>query len=144
MKLYISSDHAGVELKDFIINTFSEINWQDLGPNNKDSVHYPNFANKLCEKIISDSELNIQNQCGILICGSGIGMSIAANRYSEIRATLCHYSEIAELSRKHNNSNVLVLGARFIDNKKAKDITSTWIATNFEGGRHQSRLDLIK
>ena len=138
VKINIASDHAGYELKSKLIESLAEYDFQDFGTDSSDSVDYPDFAHKLCKEHIKDP-----NSRSILICGSGIGMSIVANRYKEIRAALAMNPEIAALSRKHNDSNMLVLAARFISVEEALEITKTWLNTDFEAGRHQKRLDKI-
>jgi ribose 5-phosphate isomerase B len=134
-KILIASDHAGFELKEFLIKELKDLDFSitDLGCDNaKDSVDYPDFAKKLGKKL--------KNEVGILICGSGIGISIAANRFSHIRAALCHNAKSAALSRMHNNSNVLCLGARMISQKAALNITKKFLNTKFEAGRHEKRV----
>ena len=138
MKIAIGSDHGGYELKKSIIDLLIEENQEvfDLGCNSAESVDYPDFANSLCEAV--------QNQDadrGILICGTGIGMSIAANRFNGIRATLCHEQFTAQMSREHNDSNVLCLGARVVGPGLALEIVRTWLHAKFGGDRHQRRLD---
>jgi len=138
--ILLASDHAGFNLKQKLISYLQDnaIKHTDLGCDSASlSVDYPDFANKLCENF-SDKE-NI----GILICGSGVGVSIAANRYPNIRAALCLDAEIAGLSRKHNDANVICLGARFIDEDKAITIIKTFLETSFEHGRHQIRIDKL-
>lgn len=137
MKLFIASDHAGVDTKKHIIEQFKDIEFVDLGPETKDSVHYPNFAFPLVKEVLAN------NGRGILICGTGIGMSIAANRFKNIRASLCCNTEAAKFTRLHNNSNVLCLGARITAIQDILEITKTWINTEFEGGRHQERVNLF-
>ena len=139
-KILIACDHAGFDLKTKIINKFSnKYNFQDLGCNNsKDSVDYPDFANLLAKN------LENKNYFGILICGSGIGISIAANRYKYIRAALCHSNQTAKLAREHNNANVICLGSRIIDENEAFLAVETFINTKFEGGRHQLRVQKLE
>jgi ribose 5-phosphate isomerase B len=134
-KIFISSDHAGFALKKFLTEELLKLGYVpvDLGCNSPDkSVDYPDYATKLCKKL--------GNQFGILICGSGVGISIAANRYKKIRAALCHNTKIAKLSRMHNDANVLCLGARFTKEKLALAITKAFLTTKFEGGRHEARV----
>lgn len=135
-KIFIASDHAGFELKSFLVqqlkNKFSVV---DLGAESTDSVDYPVYAQSLSKSVLDD-----QNSIGILMCGSGIGMSISANRFKGIRAALVWNEEIAKLSRQHNNSNVLVLPARFMTKEEALKIVLSWIQTEFEGGRHEKRV----
>jgi len=138
MKIAIASDHAGFELKERIKKILTEYEIVDFGSENSDSMDYPDtgfeaaeaVANGICER-------------GILICGSGLGMSIVANKVAGIRAALCQTKQFAELSRRHNNSNILVLSGRFISEYLAKEIIDVWFNTEFEGGRHQKRLDKI-
>ena len=138
MKIAIASDHAGFELKERIKEFLTEYEIVDFGSENSDSMDYPDtgfeaaeaVANGICER-------------GILICGSGLGMSIVANKVAGIRAALCQTKQFAELSRRHNNSNILVLSGRFISEYLAKEIIDVWLNTEFEGGRHQKRLDKI-
>lgn len=133
----IASDHAGVDYKALIIEHLKTGGFQtiDLGCHDHHSVDYPDFASRLCHEII-----NGKAEKGILICGSGIGMSIAANRYPNIRAALCQTSEIAILSRQHNDANVLCLGSRMISTNEALSIIDAFLHTEFEGGRHASRI----
>jgi ribose 5-phosphate isomerase B len=136
-KIAIASDHAGFNLKSVIIKEFSsKYKIIDCGCNDAQiSVDYPDFTKKAVEKII-----NKEADLGILICGSGIGVSIAANRFKEIRAAICNNFDSASLSRKHNNANVICLGSRFIENKCAIDLVKTFLTTDFEGGRHSKRV----
>tara|TARA_Y100000741_G_scaffold344990_1_gene310062 strand:+ start:1320 stop:1742 length:423 start_codon:yes stop_codon:yes gene_type:complete len=135
--IYIASDHAGFDLKNQIIN--SNDNFVDLGPVNKDSVDYPDFAYNLVSKINS----NISSR-GILICGTGIGMAIAANRDENIRAGLAFNPEIAKLMRQHNDANVLVLPGRFMDVQEALKCVDNFLNSEFEGGRHKKRIYKLK
>ena len=140
MKIVIASDHAAFIAKQELIlyleNKGLEV--QDLGTNSEDSVDYPLYGQKVAQSIL-------KGYCnrGIVICGTGIGISIAANRFKNIRATLCTSTIHAEMARRHNNSNVLALGARVTKMKDIKDIVDVWLDTKFEGGRHQDRLKLI-
>ena len=139
-KIAIASDHGGFDLKESVIshllNKSCEVD--DLGPANDDSVDYPDYGIKLVEAIL---EKNIKR--GILICGTGLGMSIVVNRFPGIRGTLCTDVYTAKMGRKHNDSNILILGGRVIGKGLAAEIVETWLITNFEGGRHQRRLDKI-
>jgi len=135
-KIFIASDHAGFELKTNLNNHFSFL--IDLGTNSNESVDYPDFAHKLTKEILNNTE-----SIGILICGSGVGMSIAANRDSNIRAGLVHKAEIAKLIRQHNDANVLVLPGRFIDVQEAIKCVENFLNTEFESGRHKKRIDKI-
>ncbi len=136
-KIYIASDHAGFNLKEEILKKSNE-DYIDLGTNNSDSVDYPEYAHKIVEKIKFDKD-----SLGILICGSGIGMAIAANRDEFIRAGLAFNPEIAKLMRMHNNANILVLPGRFIDVQEALKCVDNFIGTDFEGGRHQGRINKL-
>lgn len=135
--LLIASDHAGFELKQVITQFLKDNNYEffDLGCNNTDAVDYPDYAYKLASKITDKA---------ILICGSGIGMSIAANRFSHIRAALCINPDMAKLARKHNDANVLVLGARITDQNIALECVKVFMNTEFKSGHHQIRVDKLK
>ena len=135
--IFIASDHAGFDLKKQILNTV-KAKLIDLGVNTKDSVDYPDYAKKLVSKIKTT-----ENSKGILICGSGIGMSIAANRDKNIRAGLAFKSEIAKLMREHNDANVLVLPGRFINIQDALKCIKNFLTTDFEGKRHQDRVNKL-
>ena len=135
-KLYIASDHAGFALKSKLCDRFESL--VDLGTNSEESVDYPDFANKLTNEVLKDA-----GNLGILICGTGVGMSMAANRVKGIRAGLVSNNEIARLIRQHNNANVLVLPGRFMDEEEAIKSVKTFIETKFEAGRHQTRIDKI-
>ncbi|WP_258109024.1 ribose 5-phosphate isomerase B [Campylobacter lari] len=138
-KIYIASDHAGFVLKQEIINFLQEknINFKDLGPFSEDRCDYPDYAHLLSSKID-------ENSFGILVCGSGIGMSIAANRHKNIRCALCNEPLSAKLSREHNDANVLALGARLLGVDMAFEIISNFINTSFSGGRHCVRISKIE
>ena len=133
-KIFIASDHAGFDLKKQILNTVKE-NLIDLGANTEESVDYPDYAKKLVSKIRTT-----ENSKGILICGSGIGMSIAANRDRNIRAALAFEPEIAKLMREHNDAIVLVLPGRFMNIQDVLKCIENFLTTNFAGGRHQNRV----
>ena len=136
-KILIASDHAGFHLKEELKKHFtSEHEFIDFGPNSSDSVDYPDYAHILSQKI-SESK----DSFGILICGSGIGMSMVANRYKDVRAALCLNEKMAQLSREHNNANVLVLGSRLISCEEAIKCLNMFFNSKFEGNRHQARLD---
>ena len=139
MKLAIGSDHAGFELKQAIQKALPEHDWMDFGATSTTSMDYPDTA-KPVAKAVADGIC----QLGILICGSGIGMSITANKTSGIRAALCLNTDFARLSRMHNDANVLVLAGRFTAIPYALEIIEAWLSTDFEGGRHQTRLDKIE
>jgi len=139
-KLFISSDHAGYNLKEQIKKKFKKkFFFQDLGTNNsKISVNYPDFAHKLCKKVANNSK-NI----GILVCGSGMGMSMAANRHKKIRAAVCYSVKNTKLSRLHNNANVITLGSRLTKKNIAFKCIEAFVDTKFEGGRHKKRVKKI-
>ncbi len=133
----IAADHAGFEMKDALGADLSVMGYSvlDLGTGGPDSVDYPDFA-KLLVKALEDGAADV----GVLVCGSGIGMSIAANRHKSIRAALCFDAEAARLARQHNDANVLVLGARRIDEAAAKECLEAFFNTKFEAGRHARRV----
>ena len=139
-KIFISSDHAGFNLKEQIKKNFSKkYKFQDLGPNNSlISVNYPDYAHKLCKKVIKSS-----SNIGILVCGSGIGMSMAANRHKKIRAAVCYSLKNTKLSRLHNNANIITLGARLTKKNIAFKCIEAFMNTKFEGGRHKKRIRKI-
>jgi ribose 5-phosphate isomerase B len=136
-KIAIASDHAGFDLKETLKQDIAKLGFEavDLGPTDTQSVDYPDFAAKLAEWMKTQPLA-----MGVLICGSGIGMSMAANRHKHIRAALVHTGLEAKLSRNHNNANVLCLGARIIGSEIARDCLSQFITTKFEGGRHEARV----
>ena len=140
IKISIGSDHGGYELKKALTNwlILKSIPVNDFGTNSGESVDYPPYAQQVVNSVLI-------NQCnfGILVCGSGQGMAITANKYDEIRAALCWDKAIAALARQHNNANILVLPGRFISIDQAIEITEAFLSTEFEGGRHQKRIDLI-
>jgi len=141
MKLAIGCDHGGFELKEEILKflkTIANIQVSDFGPAGKESVDYPDFGRKVSEAVSKGSV-----DRGILVCGTGIGMSIVANRYPNVRAALCHDHFTAQMSREHNDANVLCMGERVIGKGVALEIVKTWLDTEFAGGRHQKRLDKI-
>jgi ribose 5-phosphate isomerase B len=139
--IVIASDHAGYFLKEKIKEFLQKENYQviDVGCFSPESVDYPEYGAKAIEKI-----LNKEADFGILICGTGLGMSIVANRFSGIRAALCHEPFSAKMARLHNNANVLVLGGRIIGDGIALEIVKTFFETPFEGGRHERRINLIE
>ena len=138
-QIVIASDHAGYELKEiikkYLIKNKKKI--MDLGTNSKNSVDYPTLAHSLSKKINSNQKF------GILVCGSGIGMSMAANRHKNIRAALCYSIKSTKLSRKHNNANVITLGSRLTNKKIVLKCVKTFLETNFSGGRHLRRVNKI-
>lgn len=138
-RILIASDHAGYELKSAIQKALPEWDWEDLGPINGDRVDYPDFAEKLALRISGDPKLQ-----GILICGSGIGMSIAANKVAGVRAALVENPVAARLSREHNDANVLCLGSRFLAPEYGAEIARVWLETPFsEDERHRGRVAKI-
>lgn len=141
MKLAIASDHGGFSLKQEIIHYLKgqQIEVLDLGNHGTESVDYPDFAFKVAE-MVSRGEVD----AGILMCGTGIGMSIAANKFKNVRAALVSDEYTAKMSREHNDANVLCLGGRVQESDKAKALVKIWLETKFEGGRHQRRLDKIR
>ena len=139
MKIAIASDHGGFNLKTKVIEHLkNKYEVVDFGTNSEESCDYPVYANKVVDAI-----LNQKFDRGILICGTGIGMAICANRYKGIRASNVSDTYSARLTRLHNNSNVLTLGARTLGDGLAMDIIDIWLNTDFEGGRHQKRIDMI-
>lgn len=140
MKIAIGSDHAGVEYKAALISFLEEMghNLQDFGPSTTDSVDYPDFAHP-----VATSVENGENTLGILICGSANGVAITANKHQKIRAAIAWLEEIAALARQHNDANIICIPARFIDLALAKKIASTFVSTEFEGGRHANRVNKI-
>ncbi|MEA1891184.1 MAG: ribose 5-phosphate isomerase B [Campylobacterota bacterium] len=141
MKFYIATDHAGIDLKDYTVELLKEKGHEviDLGPYSKDRVDYPDYAIKVAKSVLKD--LGSQ---GILICGSGIGMSMSANRFTGIRAALCHDAYTAMVARGHNDANVLCFGERIVGKGVAESILDSWIASSFDGGRHCGRVDKIE
>ncbi len=137
MKIVIGADHGGFELKQEIAALLVEEGHivHDVGCHSLDSVDYPDFADRVVSAITSGEFEN-----GILICGTGIGMSIAANRNRKIRAAVCHDEYTAAMSREHNNANILCLGARVLKQEEAKKIVRVWLGSHFTGGRHQLRV----
>ncbi len=138
MKIAIASDHGGYKLKEYIKTLLKDHDVTDLGTDSEDSVDYPDYGVKVAEAVAKG-----KFERGILICGTGLGMSMVANKVPGIRATLCHDKFTAKMSRKHNNSNILVMGGRVLNNDQAKEVVETWLNTDFEGDRHQRRLDKI-
>jgi ribose 5-phosphate isomerase B len=139
--IFLGCDHAGFALKKEIIGLLHDLSLplQDLGCDCEEiSVHYPLYAYKVVQAILAQP-----GSRGILICGTGLGMSIAANRFPGIRAALCQELYIARMSRLHNDANLLVMGGRIVGPSLAREIVNVWLHTSFEGGRHQERLNLI-
>jgi ribose 5-phosphate isomerase B len=136
--LIIGSDHAGYQLKEAIKPYIAALNFEieDIGPHNEDSVDYPDFGNHVSRMVAEGRYTR-----GILVCGTGLGMSMVANRHPEIRAALCNDLFSAIMSRRHNDANILVMGGRVIGIELAKEIVRAWISTPFDGGRHKDRLN---
>lgn len=139
-KIGIAGDHAGVELKDKVIQVLESKGFEvtNYGTNSTDSCDYPDYAHPLA-KSVADQE----NDLGVLICGSGNGVNMTANKYPEVRSALSWTPEIAELGRLHNNANVVAIPARFISEETALEIVETFVSTEFEGGRHERRVNKI-
>jgi ribose 5-phosphate isomerase B len=140
-RILIASDHAGFELKEKLGRALGEMGYdvQDLGTNSAESTDYADYAHPLAKKV-SDGEV----QRGVLLCGTGLGMSYTANRYPHVRAAVAWNPEIAKLAREHNDANVLVVPARFVTEALGIEILRTWLDTPFEGGRHARRVDKIE
>ena len=139
-KVSIASDHAGFEMKNKIMKYLEENGFSliDRGPSNSESVDYPDFAKKVCKDLLNQ---NVDR--GILVCGSGQGMAMVANKHKGIRAALCNSEEMTELARAHNDANILTLGARFVDQSLALSCVEKFISTSFEGDRHIQRVNKI-
>ena len=138
MRCVLGADHGGLELKDELKAFLSEkedVAVEDLGTYSSDSVDYPDFAEKVAKAI-----LNGEADCGVLVCGTGVGISMKANRYKGIRAALVHSEFTAKMAKVHNNANVLCLGGRTTSVDQAKDFVRIWLEADFEGGRHEGRL----
>jgi len=138
IKIAIGSDHAGFEYKEVLKNFLSDYEVNDFGTHTADSVDYPDFAHPVASAV-ENGDFNY----GILLCGSANGVAITANKHQGIRAGLCWENEVASLVRKHNDANVLCIPARFVSEELAKEIATTFLNTEFEGGRHQNRVDKI-
>ena len=141
MKFYIATDHAGIDLKDYTVELLKEKGHEviDMGPFSKDRVDYPDYAHKVAKSVLAEPIAQ-----GILICGSGIGMSMAANRHTGIRAALCHDAYTATVARGHNDANILCFGERVVGKGVAESILDAWIAGSFDGGRHCGRVEKIE
>ena len=139
LRIAIGSDHGGYKLKEQIKKHFSDYNWLDLGTNSEQSVDYPDYAHKMAKCLRQN-----QAELGILICGTGIGISIAANRHKGIRAALLYNQDAARLAKLHNNANVLVFGGRTMSVDDVIQDIEIFMQTEYEGGRHQKRLDKIE
>ena len=140
MKFFIATDHAGIEYKDFVIDLLKSkgIEVEDLGPYSKDRVDYPDYAKKCALAVAQNS-----GSYGILICGTGIGMSLAANKVKGIRAALCHDAYTAAMAKAHNNANILCFGQRVVGLGVVESIIDAFLNTKFEGGRHETRVEKI-
>lgn len=141
MKFFIATDHAGIELKDYTVELLRAKGHEveDFGPYTKDRVDYPDYAHKVATAVLENTGTQ-----GILICGSGIGMSMAANRHDGIRAALCHDAYTATVARGHNDANILCFGERIVGKGVAESILDAWLAGSFEGGRHCGRVEKIE
>nr|WP_244973471.1 MULTISPECIES: ribose 5-phosphate isomerase B [Mammaliicoccus] len=140
VKIGIASDHVGIELKPIIIDYIKELGYEveDFGPQSTERTDYPKYGKKVADSVVSkDVDL------GILICGTGVGISIAANKVKGIRAVVCSEPYTARLSREHNNTNILAFGSRVIGSELAKMIVQQWLEAEFEGGRHANRVKMI-
>ncbi len=141
MKFYVGTDHAGLDLKNYVVTLLQEKGHDvvDMGPFNKERVDYPDYAVAVSQNVREHT-----GSQGILICGSGIGMSMAANRFKGIRAALCHDAYTAQMARQHNDANILCFGERVVGQGVTESIIDAWIAANFEGGRHSGRIAKIE
>lgn len=141
MTIPIASDHAGYEAKEKVKETLTELGYEvlDLGTHSDDSVDYPDYAIRVAKDIDNEN-----HELGILVCGSGQGMCMTANKYPNIRAALVYDENSAQMSRKHNNANILCLPGRQLSSEELEGIVKEWLSTNFEGGRHERRTNKIK
>ena len=141
MKLAIASDHGGVALKKEIIKNLKNrpVDIEDLGSNDDQSVDYPDYAVKVAERVSQG-----QVAAGLLICGTGIGMCIVANKFKNVRAAVVSDPYSAKMAKEHNNANILCIGGRVVDPAKAQEIVNAWLEAKFEGGRHDKRLEKIR
>lgn len=139
-KIAIGGDHAGYTYKSMLVNELEALGYEsiDFGPDSEASVDYPDHVHPLAKAVINGEAAK-----GILICGSGNGVAMTANKYKEVRAALCWTPELAKLAREHNNANILCIPARFVTEEVAKEMVKTFLETEFEGGRHQNRVDKI-
>ncbi|MBE5320143.1 ribose 5-phosphate isomerase B [Pedobacter sp. MR2016-19] len=138
IKIAIGADHAGFEYKEILKDFLQDYEVKDFGTSSENSVDYPDFAHPVASAVESG-----EFTYGILLCGSANGVAITANKHQHIRAGLCWENEVASLVRKHNNANILCIPARFVSEELAKEITTTFLTTEFEGGRHQNRVEKI-
>lgn len=141
MNIAVGSDHAGVEMKQYIVTWLEEHGHQatDMGPYSEESVDYPEYAHKVARAVAAG-----EYDQGVLLCGTGIGISVSANKIKGIRAALCCRPEYATLARQHNNANILCFGARFTDRETVAESLENWFAAEFEGGRHERRVKMIE
>ncbi len=141
-RIFIGADSAGYTLKEYLKVHIEGLGYEvtDLGTDSEESCHYPTFASKVCEAVLDMPE----DSYGILVCGTGIGMSMCANKYNGIRAAVCSDTFSAKMTRRHNNANVLCLGARVIGSCLAEDIVDIFLENEFEGGRHGIRVDMMR
>ncbi|MGE6763623.1 ribose 5-phosphate isomerase B [Corallococcus sp. AB049A] len=141
MKVILASDHAGIELRQELVALLKErgTEFQDLGPQTRESVDYPDFASRVAQQVVSEP-----GTLGVLVCGTGIGMSIVANKHRGIRAALCTSEFEARMTRAHNDANVLCLGQRVVGAGVARGILEAFLSTAFEGGRHEKRVQKIR
>ena len=141
MKFFVATDHAGIELKDYTVELLRAKGHEveDMGPYSKDRVDYPDYAHKVATAVLEN-----EGTQGVLICGSGIGMSMTANRHEGIRAALCHDAYTAMVARGHNDANILCFGERIVGKGVAESILDAWCAGNFDGGRHCGRVEKIE
>ena len=139
-KIFISSDHAGYKLKELIKNYLDQkkISYIDLGPDNSSKVDYPDYAHKVAKKVKTN-----KNHIGILVCGSGMGMNIVANKHKNIRAAQCFNLKSTKLSRLHNDANIITLGSRLLSKNNVLKFVGVFLSTKFEGGRHSKRIRKI-
>lgn len=140
-RILIASDHAGFELKEKLERALTKLGYdvEDFGTNSADSTDYADYAHPLARRVSEGDAAR-----GVLLCGTGLGMSYTANRYPHVRAAVAWSPEVAKLSREHNDANVLVLPARFVSDEEAMSILNTWLETPFEGGRHSRRVEKIE
>lgn len=139
MIISIGADHRGFALKAFVINYFKEYQWIDVGTHSAERTDYPLFAQKVCHDVLDG-----RADCGILICGSGVGVAIAANRFKKIYAALCWDPEVAKHAREYDGANVLAIPANFVTQELTIDIINAWVGAEFKGGVYQKRLDMIE
>ena len=140
MKIGIGNDHAALEMKNQVMEYLEEKGYEviNYGTNTPESCNYPEFGEKVGRAVVSG-----EVDCGILICGTGVGISLAANKVKGVRAVVCSEPYSAKLSKQHNNTNILAFGARVVGSELAKMIIDEWLGAEFEGGRHQTRVDMI-